>query len=205
MMMEKEYIQKLLDRYMSAETTEEEEQLLSDYFSSHRDIPAEWRNYSILFRGIKKYEPLTAVSHKRAALKWCAAAAVIAFIFGIGLLWMHQEETSKPSEVIAQTKEMPTTIDKVSKQETIVEEKPVVAEVKQTRIAKSTRPDKIKKSVLQKEHIQEEKSIQHINKMLEDADMAFSMATVQCSMNIEESFSQDEKTEETENETNIIL
>lgn len=205
MMMKKEYIQKLLDRYMSAETTEEEEQLLSDYFSSHRDIPAEWRNFSILFRGIKKCEPLKIASHKRTTLKWCAAAAVIAFIFGIGLLWMHQEKTSKPSEVIAQTKEKPTSFDKVSKQETVVEEKPVVAEVKQARMVKSTRHVKNKKSIIQKEHIQKEKSIQHINKMLEDADMAFSMATVQCSMNIEESFSLDEKTEETDDETNIIL
>ncbi|MBR6180148.1 MAG: hypothetical protein IKQ77_02945 [Prevotella sp.] len=205
MMMKKEYIQKLLDRYMSAETTEEEEQLLSDYFSSHRDIPAEWRNFSILFRGIKKCETLTAASHKRTTLKWCAAAAVIAFIFGIGLLWMHQEETSKPSEVIAQTKEIPTTIDKVSKQETVVGEKPVVAENTHTRLAKSSRPVKTHKPAIQKEHIQKEKSIQHINKMLEDADMAFSLATAQCSMNIEESFSQDEKTEETDDETNIIL
>lgn len=205
MMMKKEYIQKLLDRYMSAETTKEEEQLLSDYFGSHRDIPAEWRNFSILFRGIKKCEPLTAASHKRTTLKWCAAAAVIAFISGIGLLWMHQEETSKPSEVIAQTKEMPTTIDKVSKQETVVEEKPVVAEVKQARIVKSTRHVKNVKSVIQKEHKQEEKSIQHINKMLEDADMAFSMATVQCSMNIDESFLHEEKKEETDDETNIFL
>lgn len=204
-MMKKEYIQKLLDRYMSAETTEEEEQLLSDYFSSHRDIPAEWRNFSILFRGIKKCETLTAASHKRTTLKWCAAAAVIAFIFGIGLLWMHQEETSKPSEVIAQTKEIPTTIDKVSKQETVVGEKPVVAENTHTRLAKSSRPVKTHKPAIQKEHIQKEKSIQHINKMLEDADMAFSLATAQCSMNIEESFSQDEKTEETDDETNIIL
>ncbi len=203
-MMKREYIQKLLDRYMSAETTEEEEQLLSDYFCSHRDIPAEWRNFSILFRGIRKYEPLTAVSHKRTALKWCAAAAVFALIFGMGLL-VHQEETSKPSEVIAQTKEMPATIDKVLKQETLVEEKPVAVESTHIRLAKSSRSVKTHKPAIHKEHIQKEKSIQHINKMLEDADMAFSLATVQCSMDIEDSFSQGEKTEETDDETNIIL
>ena len=54
-MMEKEYIQKLLDSYMAAETTKEEEQLLSDYFSTHRDIPAEWRNISVMFRSIRQY------------------------------------------------------------------------------------------------------------------------------------------------------
>ncbi|MBP5386321.1 MAG: hypothetical protein J6Y97_02935 [Prevotella sp.] len=206
MMMEREHIQKLLDRYMSAETTKEEEQFLYEYFSSHRDIPAEWRNFSILFRGIKKCELTKDASHnKRNALKWCAAAAVIVFIFGIGLLGMHQEETSKPSEIIAQTKEIPTIDDKVSMQEIILEEKPVVAKVKQTRLAKSTRSVRNDKSVTQKEYMQKEKEEQHISKMLEDADKAFSLATLQCTMNIDESFLQDEKREETDNETNIFL
>ena len=206
MMMEREHIQKLLDRYMSAETTKEEEQLLFEYFSSHRDIPAEWRNFSILFIGIKKCELTKDASHnKRTALKWCAAAAVIVFIFGIGLLGMHQEETSKPSEIIAQTKEIPTIDDKVSMQEIILEEKPVVAKVKQTRLAKSTRSVRNDKSVTQKEYMQKEKEEQHISKMLEDADKAFSLATLQCTMNIDESFLQDEKREETDNETNIFL
>ena len=37
----KEYIQKLLDSYMVAGTTKEEEKLLSEYFCTHQDIPAE--------------------------------------------------------------------------------------------------------------------------------------------------------------------
>ena len=56
-MMEKEYIQKLLDSYMAAETTREEEDLLADYFCTHRDIPAEWQNFSILFRGLRQDRP----------------------------------------------------------------------------------------------------------------------------------------------------
>ena len=100
--MEKEYIQKLLKKYMSAETTKEEEQLLSDYFSSHRDIPAEWQDYSILFRGIKQYEPIATVSHRSVVLKWSAAAAVITVIFGTGLFLMRQDKTIiKPSDSVA--------------------------------------------------------------------------------------------------------
>lgn len=109
MTMEKEYIQKLLDRYMSAETTKEEERLLSDYFSSHREIPAEWRGYSILFRGIKQYKPMKIASHRSVVLKWSAVAAIITVIFGTGLLLMRQDKTSiKPSDSVSYVNESPT-------------------------------------------------------------------------------------------------
>ena len=124
-MMEKEYIQKLLDRYMAAETTKEEEQLLSDYFSTHRDIPSEWRNFSVMFRSIRQYRQKPDASHKRTTLKWSAAAAVIAFIFGTGLLFMRREETDKPSDAIAQIAESPT-INVVEPKQEILEEAPVI-------------------------------------------------------------------------------
>ena len=111
-MMEKEYIQKLLASYMAAETTKEEEQLLSDYFSTHRDIPAEWRNISVLFRSIRQYKQKPDASHKRAILKWSAAAAVITIIFGTGVFFMQRKDRYvEPSksvavEVIRQTDKM---------------------------------------------------------------------------------------------------
>ena len=84
-MMEREYIQKLLDSYMAAETTREEERLLADYFSIHRDIPAAWRDFSILFRGIRQYEQKPYVSYRRTIMKWsvAAAAAVVVAMFVI--------------------------------------------------------------------------------------------------------------------------
>lgn len=112
-MMEKEYIQKLLASYMAAETTKEEEQLLSDYFSTHRDIPAEWWNISVLFRSIRQYKQKPDASHKRAILKWSAAAAVITIIFGTGVFFMQRKDRYvEPSksvavEVIRQTDKMP--------------------------------------------------------------------------------------------------
>ena len=69
-MMEREYIQKLLDSYMAAETTREEERLLADYFSIHRDIPAAWRDFSILFRGIRQYEQKPYVSYSWHCRCW---------------------------------------------------------------------------------------------------------------------------------------
>ena len=118
-MMEKEYIQKLLDSYMAAETTKEEEQLLSDYFSTHRDIPAEWRNISVMFRSIRQYRQKPDASHKRTILKWSAAAAVIAFIFGTGWLLMRQEVTDKPSDAIVQiAEEAPVIVQPQTRQST---------------------------------------------------------------------------------------
>lgn len=194
--MEKEYIQKLLDSYMAAETTKEEEQLLSEYFSTHRDIPAEWREFSILFRGIRQYEQKPYVSYRRTIIKWSAAAAMIAFVFGIGLSLQHQEETSKPSDAIAQAKEIPTPVAIEPQHEAIAEVKPTMAEI----TPKPSRPVRTEKSAKQKT-----KDVEQMMKLLDEADMAFSQATVQCAIDIEESIPQSEEQEETDCETNIII
>ena len=147
-MMEKEYIQKLLDRYMSAETTKEDERLLSDYFSSHRDIPAEWRDYSILFRGIKQYEPMATASHRRGVLKWSAAAAIITILFGTGLFLMRQDKTSiNPSDSVAYINEPYTQNVIEPKHETGVTES-VQAELPVERSAQKHRVRKSKKEVI---------------------------------------------------------
>ena len=110
-MKERKYIQKLLDSYMAAETTEEEEQLLSDYFNAHRDIPTEWRDVSIMFRGIRQYEQKPDASRRRTILKWSAAAA-ITIISGTGMILMQREDRdaelseSVAVEVVRQTDKM---------------------------------------------------------------------------------------------------
>ena len=195
-MMEKEYIEKLLDSYMSAETTKEEELLLSDYFSTHRDIPAEWREFSILFRGIRQYEQKPHALYRRTIMKWSAAAAVIAFVFGTGLLLQHQEETSKPLDAIAQTKDMPTPVTIEPQHETIAEVTPTVTKM----TSKPSRSIRTGKSTKQKS-----KDVEQMMKLLDEADMAFSQATVQCAIDIEESIPQSEEQEETDSETNIII
>ena len=195
-MMEREYIQKLLDSYMAAETTREEEVLLSDYFSTHRDIPAEWCEFSILFRGIRQYEQKPYVSYRTTILKWSATAAVIAFVFGIGMSLQHQEETSKPSDAIAQTKDVPTPVAVEPQHEAIAEVTPTVAEI----APKPSRPVRTAMSAKQKS-----KDVEQMMKLLDEADMAFSQATVQCAIDIEESIPQSEEQEGTDCETNIII
>ena len=47
------HIKELLDKFMSALTTETEEQELSHYFANNKDIPTEWKAYSVLFGSFK--------------------------------------------------------------------------------------------------------------------------------------------------------
>ncbi len=42
-------IRRLLERFMSGETTIEEEDRLGDYFRTAHDIPAEWQEYKLMF------------------------------------------------------------------------------------------------------------------------------------------------------------
>ena len=112
MNIEKEYIQKLLDSYLAAETTREEEDLLADYFCTHREVPAEWRSFSVLFRGLQQGKPKARALHKSYVLKWSTAAAVITIIFGTGVFFMQRKDRYvEPSksvavEVIRQTDKM---------------------------------------------------------------------------------------------------
>lgn len=97
-MEEKKYIQSLLDKFLEGNTTETEERLLSDYFSSDNDIPAEWQEYVIFFRGFKNYKPVTqSKSHKRI---WLSAAASIAILIGIGITLYPKldSETIEPNQ-----------------------------------------------------------------------------------------------------------
>ena len=102
MNIEKEYIQKLLDSYLAAETTREEEDLLADYFCTHREVPAEWRSFSVLFRGLQQGKPKARALHKSYVLKWSTAAAVITIIFGTGLFFLHRNDRDvEPSKSVA--------------------------------------------------------------------------------------------------------
>lgn len=49
MIFNKEYIEQLLKRFMDGETTEQEEQFLTEYFSKSDSIPEEWETYREMF------------------------------------------------------------------------------------------------------------------------------------------------------------
>ena len=87
---EKQHIQQLIDRYMAAETTQAEESLLADYFCTHHDVPAEWRTFSILFRGLRQGKAQEAPRRKPTLLRW-SAAAVVVVAMGAGLLFLPSD------------------------------------------------------------------------------------------------------------------
>lgn len=103
---EKQHIQQLIDRYMAAETTQAEESLLADYFCTHHDVPAEWRTFSILFRGLRQGKAQEAPRRKPTLLRWSAAAAVVVVAMGAGLFFLPSDHSgvapTKPVAVAVQ-------------------------------------------------------------------------------------------------------
>lgn len=142
MMMEKEYIQQLLDSYMAAETTREEEQLLSDYFRTHQDIPAQWRNYSILFRGISRQEQKPTAHRTWLYTTVGAIAASIVLLLSLGHIYNKVEPTAQqPMTAMQETMQesTPKVVEKMPLAEAAKEEKPVLAEAKvKTNVAKGS-------------------------------------------------------------------
>ena len=90
----KEYIAKLLDKYMDGTSTLEEEDILAAYFRG-QDIPQEWADYQQLFQEIEAMKPQPKV--KKRWIGWNVAASV-AVLF-IAMMWQqteqpHTEQTS---------------------------------------------------------------------------------------------------------------
>ena len=102
-------IDTLLNRFLSAQTTEAEEQALAEYFQSAESVPQEWQPYRELFLSFQTdaYEltdselaALTAepapTKRKVRPLYWLgAAAAVAAILLVIGSIMLRNEPTQQ--------------------------------------------------------------------------------------------------------------
>lgn len=100
-------IDTLLNRFLSAQTTEAEEQMLADYFQSAESVPQEWQPYRELFLSFgssdynltnEELQVLTAehmpAKRKVRPLYWLgAAAAVAAILLVIGSTMLRNEAT----------------------------------------------------------------------------------------------------------------
>ena len=81
----KEYIGKLLDKYMDGTSTLDEEAILSEYFRG-KDTPQEWEDYRQLFQEIEDMRPQAQTIKRRMGwpYKWIAIAASLLILVGIG-------------------------------------------------------------------------------------------------------------------------
>lgn len=111
MIQNKENIGKLLERFVQGLTTESEEQLLSDYFSTAEAIPEEWMVYKELFDSFstdvydfsedEKDAMLARVPRKKAKSVtlwiWAVAACVVAvMVIAIPMMRNSGEMARKP-------------------------------------------------------------------------------------------------------------
>jgi hypothetical protein len=93
----KDYIAKLLDKYMDGTSTLEEEDILAEYFRG-QDIPQEWADYQQLFQEIEAMKPQSKV--RKRWIGWSVAASV-AVLF-ITMMWQQtrQPNTEQTSAVL---------------------------------------------------------------------------------------------------------
>lgn len=112
-MKQNEYIASLLEKFLEGQSTEAEEQTLSEYFDSADDVPAEWAAYQELFHSFTtdaydfSDEEIDAMlsptpSNKGivvSLLRWSAVAcAIIAVLAGA---WLYYKDI-EPSPTISQ-------------------------------------------------------------------------------------------------------
>ena len=112
-MKQNEYIASLLEKFLEGQSTEAEEQTLSEYFNSADDVPAEWAAYQELFRSFTtdaydfSDEEINAMllptpSKKGivvSLLRWSAVACAIIVVQAGG--WLYFQD-SAPSPTISQ-------------------------------------------------------------------------------------------------------
>lgn len=116
-MKQKEYIASLLEKFLEGQSTEAEEQTLSEYFNSTDDVPAEWAAFQELFHSFKtdaydfSDEEIDAMlsptpSNKGivvSLLRWSAVAcAIIAVLAGAWLYYIAPSPTISQKPVITQ-------------------------------------------------------------------------------------------------------
>lgn len=97
------YIKSLLDKFLHAQTTEEEEQILGDYFCGNDNVPPEWQVYKDLFSSFEtdvydlaedELDAMLTVTptHRRSAfvkVAKCAVAACVLVALSLISAWLY--------------------------------------------------------------------------------------------------------------------
>ena len=110
-MKQTEYIASLLEKFLEGQSTEAEEQVLSDFFNSTENVPAEWVAYRELFRSFKtdaydfsdeEIDAMLAPTPSKKGivvnfLRWSAVAcATIAVLAGA---WLYYKDITPPPTI----------------------------------------------------------------------------------------------------------
>lgn len=112
-MKQNEYIASLLEKFLEGQSTEAEEQTLSEYFNSADDVPAEWAAYQELFRSFttdaydfsdEEIDAMLAPTPSKKGivvnlLRWSAVAC--ATIAVLARAWLYYKDIA-PSPTISQ-------------------------------------------------------------------------------------------------------
>ncbi|MBR6016955.1 MAG: hypothetical protein IK067_07505 [Prevotella sp.] len=130
----KEYVEKLLNKFMDGTSTLEEEEILAQYFRQG-NVPSEWEDYRLLFQEIDEMKPVSPeIVAKKRWIGWSVAAAVVA-----GILYLSiPSRQIEPSEILTAQVDTTTTIlpkNQVieQKMDTVSPQKPPVQSPKRSR------------------------------------------------------------------------
>lgn len=85
----KEYLHRLLTKFMDGTTTLEEEDILNQYFTQG-NVPAEWEEYRLLFAELEGMKPQR---HRKRWIGWSAAAVVGTAVLSVAMLWQPAQQS----------------------------------------------------------------------------------------------------------------
>lgn len=137
----KEYVEKLLDKFMNGTSTLEEEDILAQYFR-HQEVPREWEEYRLLFQEIDAMKPVQAEiieinpeNRRKRWMGWGVAAAVVAGI----LYFANPPKPIEPTAPLTAKVDTMTTVAQPeipiseTKTDTVSPQKPPVKSPKRSR------------------------------------------------------------------------
>ena len=176
-MYDKKEIAQLIDKFMAGETSIAEENVLAQYFRTH-EVSKEWATYKEMFA-----------------------------LFDAGEVDINVE-----TEMVDQSANEQSNESLVSK--TIISRRIVIVALRWTAIAVVAcmlpllaihyKNNNMESKDTMTEFTEQEMTMQRM-RLLEEAEKVFMHATIRCSMDINETFSQSEVDEETDYQTNVFI
>lgn len=108
-MNENTHIQNLIDKFLTASTTEAEERELADFFASCENVPPMWQDLAIMFGGFRTEKANISIPENNkkipvVRLAWMAAASVALWL-GISFFMGSSDADNNTETAVAQLNE----------------------------------------------------------------------------------------------------